>query len=113
MSDFREEGTGKFLPGYKGGPGRPKGSRNKMTQLMLDRVAARSEDGLSPEEVMLDIMQDPNMPPELRLKAATQITNLVHPKASSIEVRMDEDSSMSNEQIEQRIMQLIALSDQE
>ncbi|MGL4519222.1 MAG: hypothetical protein ACRCUJ_06000, partial [Phocaeicola sp.] len=60
--------NGQFLSGNTLGKGRPKGSRNKMTQLMLDRVSSRSEDGLSMEEIMMDIAQDPNQPAELRFK---------------------------------------------
>ena len=62
--------TGQFVKGNTQGKGRPKGSRNKMTQRMLNRVAERSEDGLSMEEIMMDIAQDPQMPAELRFKAA-------------------------------------------
>ncbi|MGL4519412.1 MAG: hypothetical protein ACRCUJ_06990, partial [Phocaeicola sp.] len=81
--------NGQFLSGNTLGKGRPKGSRNKMTQLMLDRVSSRSEDGLSMEEIMMDIAQDPNQPAELRFKAAAKISDLVFPKAASIEVQMD------------------------
>lgn len=101
--------SGKFLQGNPGG-GRPKGSRNKMTQKMLDRIAARSEDGLSMEEILMDIAQDPNQPAELRLKAASKIADIVYPKASSVEVKVDEDSVMTKEQIDERLRQLIAIT---
>ncbi|MGL4518234.1 MAG: hypothetical protein ACRCUJ_00670, partial [Phocaeicola sp.] len=71
--------NGQFLSGNTLGKGRPKGARNKMTQLMLDRVSSRSEDGLSMEEIMMDIAQDPNQPAELRFKAAAKISDLVFP----------------------------------
>lgn len=105
----RDEVSGKFLQGNPGG-GRPKGSRNKMTQKMLDRIAARSEDGLSMEEILMDIAQDPNQPAELRLKAASKIADIVYPKASSVEVKVDEDSVMTKEQMDERLKQLIALT---
>lgn len=85
--DGRNTKTGKFVKGNSVAKGRPKGSRNKMTQRMLNRVCERSEDGLSMEEIMMDIAQDPNMPAELRFKAAAKVSDLVYPKASSVEVR--------------------------
>lgn len=105
----RDVKTGQFLPGNKGG-GRPKGSRNKMTQRMLDRVCARSEDGLSMEEIMMDIAQDPNQPAELRFKAAAKISDLVYPRASSVEVKMDDEGAMNKEQIDTRLKELLALT---
>lgn len=99
-----------FIPGNPGG-GRPKGSRNKLTQLMLDRVAARQESGLSAEEVLIDIMQDPEMPPDLRLKAAAKISDLVYPKAASIEVQMD-DKRMSKGEMDAKIQQLLTKAKQ-
>lgn len=101
--------TGQFVAGNKGSGGRPKGSRNKMTQRMLNRVAERSEDGLSMEEIMMDIAQDPNMPAELRFKAAAKVSDLVYPKASSVEVKMDEKESMTKEQIDARLKSLLQL----
>ncbi|QDH46554.1 hypothetical protein LAh9_9 [Aeromonas phage LAh_9] len=94
-----------FKPGNPGG-GRPKGSRNKMTQLMLDRVASRQESGLSSEEILMDIMQDPEMPPELRFKAAAKISDLIYPKAASIEVQMD-DKRMTKGEMDAKLQQLL------
>lgn len=99
--------TGQFVKGNTSGKGRPKGSRNKMTQRMLNRVSERSEDGLSMEEIMMDIAQDPNMPAELRFKAAAKVSDLVYPKASSVEVKMDEKESMTKEQIDARLKALL------
>lgn len=99
--------TGQFVKGNTSGKGRPKGSRNKMTQRMLNRVAERSEDGLSMEEIMMDIAQDPQMPAELRFKAAAKVSDLVYPKASSVEVKMDDKESMTKEQIDARLKALL------
>lgn len=109
MENKRDETTGRFLPGHAG-PGRPRGSRNKMTQLMLDRVSERSEDGLSMEEIMMDIAQDPNQPSELRFKAASKIADLVYPRAASVEVTIDEEGSLSSEELDARIKQLMSFS---
>lgn len=104
--------TGKFVAGNTmgwapGNAGRPRGSRAKMTQMMLDRVAARSEAGLSMEEILLDIAQDPAQPVELRLKAASKIVDIVYPKASSVEVSMDEETILTGAQIDQRLKELL------
>lgn len=106
--DGRSIKTGKFMPGNTAGKGRPKGSRNKMTQRMLDRVADRSEDGLSMEEILMDIAQDPEMPAELRYKAASKVADLVFPKASSVEVKMDDKENMSKAQIDERLKFLLS-----
>ncbi|MGL4520524.1 MAG: hypothetical protein ACRCUJ_12870 [Phocaeicola sp.] len=108
MVEGQDQVTGKFVAGNTLGKGRKKGSRNKMTQLMLDRVSARSEDGLSVEEIMLDIAQDPNAPSELRFKAASKIADMVFPKAASVEVKIDDDDKMTKEQIDQRLQTLLA-----
>ena len=105
----RNARTGQFVKGNKASGGRPKGSRNKMTQRMLNRVAERSEDGLSMEEIMMDIAQDPNMPADLRFKAAAKIADLVYPKAASVEVNMNDEDKMSKDQIDSRLKELLAL----
>lgn len=108
VREQKDSVTGQFLKGNSQGKGRVKGSRNKMTQLMLDRVAARSEDGLSMEEIMMDIAQDANMPAELRFKAAAKISDLVFPKAASIEVDMDEANILTKGEMDARLAQLLS-----
>ncbi|MGL5014346.1 MAG: hypothetical protein ACRC6V_08685 [Bacteroidales bacterium] len=108
MVEGQDATTGKFQEGNKLGKGRKKGSRNKMTQLMLDRVAARSEDGLSIEEIIMDIAQDPNQPAELRLKAASKVADMVFPKAASVEVKIDDEDKLTKEQIDNRLNMLLA-----
>jgi len=100
--------TGQFVAGNKARSGRPRGSRNKMTQRMLNRVAERSEDGLSMEEIMMDIAQDPQMPAELRYKAASKVADLVYPKASSVEVKMHDKETMTKEQIDAKLKSLLS-----
>jgi len=105
--EYEEKGmnpqSGKFEKGNKFG--RAKGKRNKLTQAMLDRVA---QAGLSPDEVLIDIYQDPTIPPDLRFKAASKIADLVYPKAASIEVKMDEHEAMSEEQLDNRIRDFLS-----
>ena len=107
----RDLKTGRFVAGHaKAGPGRPKGSRNSMTKRMLNRVAERSEAGLSMEEIMMDIAQAADMPPELRFKAAKAVADLVYPKAASVEVKMDDKENMSVQQIDDKLAQLMAIA---
>ncbi|MGL4518805.1 MAG: hypothetical protein ACRCUJ_03625 [Phocaeicola sp.] len=111
MSDnvcMKDAINGQFLSGNTLGKGRPKGSRNKMTQLMLDRVSARSEDGLSMEEIMMDIAQDPKQPAELRFKAAAKISDIVYPRAASVEVQIDETDALTKDEMDARIKQLLS-----
>lgn len=105
----RDLKSGKFTKGAKAGPGRPKGSRNKMTQQMLNRVAVRSEAGMAMDEIMMDIAQDPKQPAELRFKAAKAVADLVYPKASSVEVKMDEKETLTKEQLDDRLRQLLSV----
>ncbi|MGL4852199.1 MAG: hypothetical protein ACRC3Z_06090 [Phocaeicola sp.] len=102
--------NGQFLPGNTLGKGRVKGSRNKLTQALLDRVAARQEDNLSLEDVVMDIAYDPNQPAELRLKAAAKILDIVHPKSASVEVTLDDETGISPAEMEARIEQLLGLA---
>lgn len=84
-----------------------KASRSKMTQRMLDRVQSRSDNGLSMEEILMDIAQDRTQPAELRFKAASKISDLVFPKASSVEVKMDDTNKMNKEQIDMELKRLL------
>lgn len=106
-SEGRNLINGRFLPGNRHGKGRIKGSRNKMTQKFLDRVASRTEDGLSMEEILMDIAQDPQSPLELRYKASSKILDLTLPRAASIEVTMEE-TKLTKEQIDARLTELLS-----
>lgn len=93
-----EPSTGKFQKGNKFG--RPKGSRGKLTQLMLDRVAASH---LSPDEVLIQIYEDPNIPPDLRFKAASKVADLVYPKAASVEIKIEEENVINEDSLNAQI----------
>ena len=98
--EFRgmEPSTGRFQKGNKFG--RPKGSRGKLTQLMLDRVA---ESQLSPDEVLIEIYQDPSNAPDLRFKAAAKVADLVYPRAASVEVKIEEDNGLTEEALNENL----------
>lgn len=84
--------------------------RNKLTQNLLNRVMERSEKGFNCEDVLMDIAYDPKQPADLRIRAATQLTNLIFPKAQSVEVTADVTTEMSIEQMDQRLAELIKLA---
>ena len=90
--------NGKFQKGNKFG--RPKGSRGKLTQLMLDRVASSH---LSPDEVLIQIYEDPSIPPDLRFKAASKVADLVYPKAASVEIKMEDENAINEETLNAQI----------
>lgn len=96
------ETTGRFQSGNKFG--RPKGRRNKLTQDMLDRASVA---GLSPDEVLIDIYQDPSLPPDLRFKAAAKMADLIYPKAASVEVKI-EDENTSEEVVDNKIRDFLS-----
>lgn len=74
---------GRFM---KGNPGKPKGSRSKLTQRMLDHAASLP---MTPEEVMASLFSDSRADPELCLKAAKVYGDWVYYKAPNIEVVAD------------------------
>ena len=98
-----EPSTGKFQKGNKFG--RPKGSRGKLTQLMLDRVAASH---LSPDEVLIQIYEDPNIPPDLRFKAASKVADLVYPKAASVEIKIEDENVINEDSLNAQIKDFLA-----
>ncbi|AUG88468.1 hypothetical protein PQC39_gp104 [Vibrio phage Vp_R1] len=110
MSNFvegQDPENGKFLPGNKLGKGRVKGSRNALTEQMLKRFAQRNQDGISVEEILFDIAQDSGQPAEMRFKAAAKLSDLVFPKASSVELDIEEKTEMSITDMDDRIRQLM------
>lgn len=95
--------SGRFEKGNKFG--RPKGSRGKLTQLMLDRV---SEAGMSPDEVLIDLYQDPSISPDLRFKAAAKVAELVYPRAASVEVKVEEVNANNEEAINNQLRDFLS-----
>lgn len=97
--------TGRFQKGNKFG--RPKGSRGKLTQMMLDRVA---DSQMHPDEVLIEIYQDPTIAPDLRFKAAAKVADLVYPRAASVEVKIEEDNGLTEESINAQIKNFLISS---
>lgn len=82
--------------------------RNKMTNMMMERVYARSQNGQAVDEIMLDIAQDQKSPIELRFKAAAKVADLIFPRASSVEMEIDVGENLSGADIDNRIAALLA-----
>lgn len=93
-----------FLPGNNFGKGRKKGSRNKLTQQMLDAVANAR---IKPHEFLLDVMEMPSNTMDERLKAALKLVDIVYPKAQSVEVDMNIEQEVSPAEMEDRIKQIL------
>lgn len=92
-----------FLPGNNYGKGRIKGSRNKLTQQMLDAVANAN---IKPHEFLIDVMEMATNTTDERLKAAMKLVDIVYPKAASIEVDMSLEEETSPEEM-MRVVQSI------
>lgn len=94
-----------FLPGNNFGRGRKKGSRNKLTQQMLDAVANAR---IRPDEYLLDVMESPTATPKERLMAAMKLVDIVYPKAASVEVDIKNDEEMTAEELDKLIASKLA-----
>lgn len=86
-----------FLSGNNFGRGRKKGSRNKMTQQMLDMVANAR---ISPAEYLMDVLENTTSLPEERLKAAMKLVDIVYPKAASVEIDVSGEIEMSGKELD-------------
>jgi hypothetical protein len=62
--------------------GRPKGSRNKRTTKILDRLAERGD--LDPADFLSSIVTNESEDKELRVQAAGMLIPYMHPKVASI-----------------------------
>jgi hypothetical protein len=72
-----------FRPGTSGNPrGRPKGSRNRRTQALLEASQAGGE---LPLDYMLRVMRDPSAPAKRRDEMAKAAAPFLHSKLASIE----------------------------
>lgn len=84
-----------------------KASRANMTQMMLNRVHARSQNGNAVDEILMNIAQGADIPLELRFKAAAKLADLIFPKASSVEVKIEDEGAMNKEQIDNELKRLL------
>lgn len=71
------------------GAGRVKGTPNKKTQSLLDMCAERNYD---PVLAMIDIAQDENADPAMRLQAHKEVAQYVYPKRKALEHSIDGDA---------------------
>lgn len=83
-----------------GGGGRPKGSRNKLTQEMIEMVARQN---CSPAEFLANVMGNPEYSLDNQIKAAMKLTDIVYPKAQSVELEVVNDEPTSVKEIDERI----------
>lgn len=74
--------------GKRPGAGRPKGSRNKRTQEVLNAAA---KEGITPLDYMLKVMRDEDESPATRLDAAKSAAPYLHPRLQTTTVKGDAD----------------------
>lgn len=107
----RDVKTGRFTKGFaKAGPGRPKGSVCKFRQKFFDYVAEKQEAGMDVNEALLDMCFDLTVPIELRQKAMLRVSELLVPKASAVDLVVDENDQLDITQIDNKLANLIALT---
>lgn len=87
-----------------GGGGRPKGSRNKLTQEMIEMVARQN---VSPAEFLANVINNPEWSLDNQIKAAMKLTDIVYPKAASVELEVINDEADSGKEIDDRIKELL------
>lgn len=85
-----------------------KNVRAKMTQMMMDRIYARSHGGQSMEEILMDIAQGQDTPLELRFKAASKVADLIFPRAASVEVDMEQSVTLTGKEIDAKLAALLS-----
>jgi hypothetical protein len=79
----RKDGRG-ARPGERRG-GRPKGTPNKRTAALRKAIETFAIAGEQPQEVMLSVMRNPDLPPMLRFDAACKAAPYVHPKLAAVQ----------------------------
>ena len=91
----KDDKTGRFLPGNSGGPGKPKGSRNKLGEDFIQALHADFQEGgvAAIQEVRRDR-------PHEYLKVVASLL----PK----ELKVTTESDLTDDQLDQRIRQLAA-----
>ncbi len=76
-----------FKAGHSGNPsGRPRGSKNKLTLEVIDRLEAL---GCDPIEGMARIAMDENTEPNLRAQMYKELAQYIAPKRRAMEVQAD------------------------
>jgi hypothetical protein len=97
------------------GPGRPKGSPNKIKQIQLEAIrVARENPGEMPVDYMLRIMRDPNASDERRDDMAKAAAPHLHPKLAAIKVDQTSASQvtvdMNPDQLYAQLVEILVLS---
>ena len=83
--------------------------RNQMEQRMLNNMSKRIQlTGIAPEDILVDIYENPKSADELKYKAASKVTELLYPRASTLSVDMKEDP-ISKEEIDNQLSRLLSL----
>ena len=82
--------------GRRPGAGRPRGAKNRRTQMLEEGNRLASKGGLSPLEHLLLVMRDERRPFRQRIEAAKAAAPYCHPKLSVQHVRLNSDQHMSH-----------------
>ena len=79
--------------GKREGSGRPKGSRNRRTEMQIEAAS----NGILPLDFLLGLMRDPAQNAATRLTAAISAAPYVHPKLATTTLKGDADAPVALE----------------
>lgn len=95
------------------GPGRPKGSPNKIKQIQLEAIrVAKENPGELPLDYMLRIMRDPDASDERRDDMAKAAALHLHPRLAAIKVASEPSITvdMNPDQLYAQLVEILVLS---
>jgi hypothetical protein len=78
--------------GWRPGAGRPKGSRNKGTDLLEDRL---NRLGCDPLRAMAELAMDPTVPVAVRAKLYAELASFLYPKRKAVDTGLSPEDGIS------------------
>lgn len=81
--------------GYRPGAGRPKGSRNRLSDHRNRIEALFKEKGYDPMAALISEAQNPETPQKLRVNIHKELLNYLLPRQKASEVRVEEQRTLT------------------
>lgn len=97
-----------FAARTTGNKGRPIGSLGALNKEMIERVKQEGDRGRHVDSLLFDIAFDDAVSIETRLKALNKLADILYTKNAALVVE-DEKKTMSNQQLNDRLQELLSL----